>query len=377
MDFSTNEDHESLRRTVRAFLENAGTEGHVRHLMESGDGYDPDAWATMSNQLGLAAIGVPEELGGAGFGFAELAVALEELGAALYPSPLFASRVLATEALLRAADDAVADVVADLACGGVLGALALSDHPGAWSPARISVRATTGPDGHVLDGAASFVIDAAIADIIVVVADLDGQPTLFLVEATAPGVDRQRLETVDLTRRQARVTFTGSPGRVVGTAGAATSVVTTVLDVAAIALAAEQVGGAQRCLDMAVEHARTRIQFGRPIGSFQAIKHKCANVLLELDAARSAVRAAAWSVDNAPDDVPVLASMVKAHCSEMYELAARECIQIHGGMGFTWEFAAQLYFKRAHSSALMFGTANHHREALATRLGVGPAAAAV
>ena len=153
-------------------------------------------------------------------------------------------------------------------------------------------------------------------------------------------------------------------------------VVRGVLDVAAVALAAEQVGGAQRCLDLAVEYAKHRVQFGRPIGSFQAIKHKCANVLLELDAARAAVRTAAWSVDNAPDDVPVLASMVKAHCSDTYELAARECIQIHGGIGFTWEFPAQLYFKRAHSAALMFGTADHHREQLAQRLRLGANSAA-
>jgi alkylation response protein AidB-like acyl-CoA dehydrogenase len=371
MDFSTNHEHESLRLSVRSFLEKSGTEADVRGVMETEEGYDPDGWATMCLQLGLPAIGVPEELGGAGFGFAELAVALEELGAALYPSPLFATRVLAMEALVRSGDDTVAEVIADLASGGVVGALALSEHAGAWSPDRVSATASASHHGHVLDGVASFVIDGAVADLIVVVAELHGKPSLFLVESGAEGLDRSPLETVDLTRRQARLDFTGCPARLVGAPGTAAEVVASVLDVVAIALAAEQIGGAQRCLDLAVEHAKNRIQFGRPIGSFQAIKHKCANVLLELDAARSAVRTAAWSVDNAPQDVPVLAAMVKAHCSDMYELAARECIQIHGGIGFTWEFAAQLYFKRAHSSSLMFGTANHHREALAQRLRLG------
>jgi alkylation response protein AidB-like acyl-CoA dehydrogenase len=371
LDFSVNEDHESIRSSVRRFLAKSGSEAEVRRLMETEDGYDPVAWTTMSRRLGLTAIGIPEELGGAGYGFGELAVVFEELGAALYPSPLFASRVLAAETLMRSGDESVREIIADLAGGEALGALALSSHPGAWRPDRIGASARAVGDSYLLHGSAAFVIDGAVADWIVVVADLDGAPALFLVDGQAQGLAVERLKTVDLTRHQASLTFTACRARSVGRPGAATGVIEAVLDLAAIALAAEQVGGAQRCLDMAVEHAKNRVQFGRPIGSFQAIKHKCANVLLELDAARPAVRAAAWSVDIAPEDVPVLASLVKAHCSEMYELAARECIQIHGGMGFTWEFAAQLYFKRAHSSALLFGAAAHHREILARRLGLG------
>ncbi|GAA2448081.1 acyl-CoA dehydrogenase family protein [Actinomadura vinacea] len=371
MDFSTDQDHESVRSSVRGFLTRSGTEADVRRIMESEPGHDPDGWAALGKRLGVTAIGVPEELGGAGFGFAELAIVLEELGTALYPSPLFGSRVLAAEALMRSGDERVADEVAALADGETIGCLALSEHSGAWRPDRVSVKATPAGDGYSLEGRASFVVDGAAADLVVVVADLAGEPSLFLVPPDAEGLEREPLQTVDLTRRQARLTFDGCPARLVGTPGTAPRVVASVLDLAAIALAAEQVGGAQRCLDLAVDHAKTRVQFGRPIGSFQAVKHKCADVLLELDAARTAVRTAAWSVDNAPDEVPVLASLVKAHCSEMYELAARECIQIHGGMGFTWEYAAQLYFKRAHSSALMFGTPDHHREALADRLKLG------
>ncbi|MER5753743.1 acyl-CoA dehydrogenase family protein [Streptomyces sp. NPDC002088] len=371
MGFSTNEDHESVRRNVRSFLAKSGTEADVRRIMESEPGHDVVGWAKLCSELGVAAIGIPEELGGAGFGFAELAVVLEELGAALYPSPLFASRVLAAEALIRSGDETVADAVAALAGGETIGCLALSEDTGTWQADRISVTATPVGDGYALKGRASFVVDGAVADLVVVVADLAGEPSLFHVRSGAEGLEREPLQTVDLTRRQARLTFDGCIARLVGSPGTAPRVVDSVLDLAAIALAAEQVGGAQRCLDLAVDHAKNRIQFGRPIGSFQAIKHKCANVLLELDAARSAARTAAWSVDNAPDDIPVLASVAKAHCSEMYELAARECIQIHGGMGFTWEFAAQLYFKRAYSSALMFGTPDHHREALARRLGLG------
>lgn len=373
MDFSTNPDHESIRQSVRSFLEKFGTEQDVRRVMETSTGFDAAAWTRLSQQLGVAGIGIPETLGGAGFGFTELALVLEELGGALFPSPLLASRVLAAEALVRSGDPAFGDVVAALASGDRLGTLALSAAGGAWNPDRTSVTARVDGDGHRLDGTASFVIDGAVADVVVVVALLDGTPQLFVVDAGAEGFVSEPLQTVDLTRHQARLDFSDTSARKVACAISPTVVIEQVLDLAAIALACEQIGGAQRCLDMSVEHARNRIQFGRPIGSFQAIKHKCANVLLELDAARSAVRTAAWSVDHAPADVPVLAAMLKAHCSEMFDLAARECIQIHGGMGFTWEFAAQLYFKRAHSSSLMFGTPRHHREALASRLGLGAA----
>ncbi|WP_139980332.1 acyl-CoA dehydrogenase family protein [Nocardioides litoris] len=373
MDFSTNPDHASIRDSVRTFLDKSGTEQDVRRAMDTPAGFDRTAWQALAQQLGVAAIGIPEDLGGAGFGFAELAVVLEEVGAALLPSPLLASRVLAAEALIRSGDPGVRREVEALASGGSLGTLALSAAGGAWSPEVTQVEASHDGEELRLTGEACFVLDGAVADTIVVVALLDGRPELFVVGGGATGLVADPLDTVDLTRHQARLTFTGTPARKVTCTRPAAAVIGEVLDLAAIALAAEQVGGAQRCLDMSVEHAKTRIQFGRPVGSFQAIKHKCANVLLELDAARSAVRAAAWSVDHAPEEVPVLAAMVKAHCSETYELAARECIQIHGGMGFTWEFAAQLYFKRAHSSSLLFGSPRHHREALADRLGLGAA----
>lgn len=373
MDFSTNPDHASIRSSVRTFLEKSGTEQDVRRVMETSTGFDRAAWAILAQQLGVAAIGIQEDLGGAGFGFAELVVVLEEVGAALLPSPLLASRVLAAEALIRSGDPSIRPEVEALASGESLGTLALSAAGGAWRPDLTEVDARHDGEGWRLEGEACFVLDGTVADVVVVVALLDGSPELFVVEAGRAGLVAEALDTVDLTRHQARLRFTGTPARKVECARPVATIIEEVMDLAAIALAAEQVGGAQRCLDMSVEHAKTRIQFGRPIGSFQAIKHKCANVLLELDTARSAVRAAAWSVDHAPGEVPVLAAMVKAHCSEMYELAARECIQIHGGMGFTWEFAAQLYFKRAHSSALMFGSPRHHREALATRLGLGAA----
>lgn len=371
MDFSTNPDHDSIRQSVRSLLDKVGTEADVRRAMETERGYDTKTWEALSQQVGAAAVGVPEELGGVGFGFAELAVVLEELGAALLPSPLFATRVLAVEALVRSGDPAVHPEIESLVSGELTAALALSATGGPWTPDKTQVFARDEGDGFLLDGHASFVLDGAATDVLVVVALLDGLPQLFLVDSAAEGLRRTALDTVDLTRHQARIELSATRARRVECGQSAESVIAEVLDVAAIGLAAEQLGGAQRCLDMSVEHAKNRIQFGRPIGSFQAIKHKCANVLLELDAARSAVRTAAWSIDHAPEDVPVLAAMVKAHCSEMYEFAARECIQIHGGIGFTWEFAAQLYFKRAHSSALMFGTPRHHREALVGRLGLG------
>jgi alkylation response protein AidB-like acyl-CoA dehydrogenase len=194
--------------------------------------------------------------------------------------------------------------------------------------------------------------------------------SLFAVDGDAAGLTRTALSTMDQTRKQAKLEFDGVTGTLIGTEGEGWAVLSTVLDLAAVALAAEQVGGAQKCLDMSVEYAKVRVQFGRPIGSFQAIKHKCADMLLEVESAKSAAYYAGWCASEMNDELPSVASLAKAYCSDAYFHAAAENIQIHGGIGFTWEHPAHLYFKRAKSSELLFGDPTYHRELLAQRIGI-------
>src|SRR5208282_5547905 len=219
-------------------------------------------------------------------------------------------------------------------------------------------------------GENAFVLDGYTADLILVAARTDAGISIFAVDGSAPGLTRTLMETLDLTRKQARLSFTDVPARLIGADGEGSAVLARVLDLAAVGLAAEAVGGAQRCLEMSVDYAKLRVQFGRPIGSFQAIKHKCADMLLEIESAKSAAYYAAWAAADGSDELPLVASLAKAFCSEAYFHAAAENIQIHGGIGFTWEHDAHLYFKRAKSSELLFGDPAYHRELLAQRIGI-------
>ncbi|HUD16153.1 MAG TPA: acyl-CoA dehydrogenase, partial [Acidimicrobiales bacterium] len=221
-----------------------------------------------------------------------------------------------------------------------------------------------------LSGQKLYVLDGHAADLVLVAARTPAGVSVFAVERGAPGFTATSLTTMDQTRKQTRIEFSGTPARLVGEDGGAGPALSRTLDLAAVALAAEQVGGAQRCLDMAVDYAKTRIQFGRPIGSFQAIKHKCADMLLEVESAKSAAYYAGWAAAEDSDELPVVASLAKSYCSEAYFHAAAENIQIHGGIGFTWEHDAHLYFKRAKSSELLLGDPSYHRELLAQRIGI-------
>jgi alkylation response protein AidB-like acyl-CoA dehydrogenase len=234
----------------------------------------------------------------------------------------------------------------------------------------VALAATSTGDGWRLDGHKTYVLDGCLAQVILVVARSDAGVSLFAVVGSAPGLTRSSMPTMDQTRKQARLVFSSVPARLVGADGGGWPVVSRALDFAAIALAAEQVGGAQRVLEMSVEYAKTRVQFGRPIGSFQAIKHKCADMLLAVESAKSAAYYAAWAAAEDNSEVPVMASLAKAFCSEAYFQAAADNIQIHGGIGFTWDHPAHLYFKRAKSSELIFGDPAYHRELLAQRIGI-------
>ena len=301
----------------------------------------------------------------------EQVIVLEELGAALYGGPYLASGVLAVTALLASPDEgARRDLLPGIASGEVIATVAFTEDDGSWDPAAARLAAVNTGGSWRLDGHKSFVLDGGAAGLILALAVADGALSLFAVDSGATGLTLATLPTLDQTRKLARLTFDGVPARLIGSPGDAAAVMDRVLNVAAIALAAEQLGGAQRALDMAVTYAKARHQFGRAIGSFQAIKHRCADLLLEIESLRSAVGYAAAAVAEDSPEIPAVASLTQAYASDVFFHAAAENIQIHGGIGFTWEHPAHLYFKRAKSSELLFGDPAYHRELLAQRIGI-------
>jgi alkylation response protein AidB-like acyl-CoA dehydrogenase len=371
MNFAFSEEQEELRRIVRQFLDTKSPESEVRRLMETTEGYDPAVWSQMANELGLQSLIVPEEYGGQGFGYVELTVVLEEMGRALLCAPYFSTVALATNTLLHGGtDQAKKELLPGIASGETIATLAFTEPSGRWDEAGITMEATKAGDGYKLNGTKMFVLDGHTADVVVVAARTNGAVSLFATEGEAAGLTRTALATMDQTRKQAKLEFADTPARLIGNEGEGWAALERVLDLAVVALAAEQVGGSQKVLEMAVEYAKVRVQFGRPIGSFQAIKHKCADMLLEVESAKSAAYYAGWCASELNDELPSVASLAKAYCSEAYFHAAAENIQIHGGIGFTWEHPAHLYFKRAKSSELLFGDPTYHRELLAQRIGI-------
>jgi alkylation response protein AidB-like acyl-CoA dehydrogenase len=369
--FALDKEQEELQSVVRGFFEEKAPEAAVRRLMDGDELYDRAVWAQLCGQLGLAGLAVPEEYGGAGYTFVELGVVLEEMGRALYVAPFLASAVMATMLLLASDDErAKHDYLPGLASGELIGTVALAEDPGHWTPEAVTATATRSRESWRLAGHKSFVLDATSADLLLVVARSEEGLGVYAVDAEAEGLDRRLLATMDQTRKQGRVVFDATPARLVGRAGDGWTAVAAMLDLTCIAVSAEMLGGAQRTLEMAVEYASVREQFGRPIGSFQAIKHKCATTLVEVEACRSAVYYALWAAATGADDLAAAASLTKAFCSDAYLLAAGENIQIHGGIGYTWEHPAHLYFKRAKNSGLFLGGPDFHREQLAQRIGL-------
>ncbi|HQZ35201.1 MAG TPA: acyl-CoA dehydrogenase family protein [Ilumatobacteraceae bacterium] len=371
MNFAFTEEQEELRKTVRAFLEAKSPESAVREQMETDNGYDAAVWGQMGEQLGLQGLAIPEEFGGSGYSFVELGIVLEEQGRALLCAPFFSTVVLAANTLLHSGDDAAkAAHLPGIASGETIATLAFTEPSGKWDESGITTEATASGDGWTLSGVKSFVLDGNTASLIIVAARTAKGVSLFTVAGDAAGLTRTALSTMDQTRKQAKLEFANTPATLLGIEGEGWAVLSTVLDLAAVGLAAEQVGGAQKVLEQAVEYAKVRVQFGRPIGSFQAIKHKCADMLLEVESAKSAAYYGLWCAAEQNDELPSVASLAKAYCSEAYFHATAENIQIHGGIGFTWEHPAHLYFKRAKSSELLFGDPTYHRELLAQRIGI-------
>ena len=371
MNFAFSPEQEEFRQSLRRFLADKSPAAEVRRLMETDSGYDPQVWKQLAEQLGLQGLAIPEEYGGTGATSVELGIAFEEMGRVLLCAPFFSTVGLAAQVLLAAGDDqAKREYLPRIADGSLLATVAVTEADGRWDLAAVRTTAaadSTAPATFLLDGTKMYVVDGHIAQLLLVVARTGAGLGLFAVDALDAGVVRTLLPTLDMTRKLGRVELSGVPARLVSGPGDATAALSVALDLALVALTAEQVGGAQRCLDTAVDYAKIRMQFGRPIGSFQAIKHKCAEMLIEVESAKSAAYHAAGS---GQDELAVAAAIAKAYCSEAYFRVAAETIQVHGGIGFTWEHDAHLYFRRAKSSQLLFGDEHYHRERFALLTGI-------
>ena len=370
MKFSFSDEQQEFRSVVRRFLEAKSPTKEVRRLMETDAGVDGDVWLQLSRDLGLTAIHIPEAYGGQGFGISELAIAVEEMGRVLLCAPFFSSTVLAATVILKAGSEAQKlALLPDIAAGKSIAAFAFTEDNGRWDAGGVSATATPSGSTFKLDGVKSFVVDGHTADLVVVLARRPGSLgadglSLFTVRSDAPGLERRQLASMDATRKLARLTFSGVDAALLGEAGQASVPLGETLDIAAICLANEMVGGAERLLQQAIAFANLRYQFGRPIASFQSLKHKAADMLLDVEMAKSAAYYAAAAADEGDAELPALASIAKAAASDAYMQTAIHAVQIHGGIGFTWDNDTHLWFKRAKSSEVFLGGAAYHRERL-------------
>jgi alkylation response protein AidB-like acyl-CoA dehydrogenase len=366
-DVTFTREHAALSETVREFCAKKSPEHVVRELMERGVGADPALWEQMATQIGMQALIIPEEYGGLGAGLLELVLVLEELGAAL-ACPSFLPTAIAAQTLLAAGDEtAQAAWLPGIADGSVFATLALTPDLDARQP----VGARPVPGGWALDGVAEGVADGLTANLVIVAASTAaGGATLFTVDGQADGLGREAVRGTDLTRPLARLQFTATPAARLG-GDDLFELLPQVIDLAGLLVSAEQVGGARRCADMAAGYARTRYQFGRAIGEFQAVAHKCVDMLLAVESARAAVyHAAALASAGASAEFALAAPLAKAACAQASLAVAADNIQVHGGIGFTWEHPAHLYLRRALGDGTYLGDARLHRELLVRRLGL-------
>ena len=369
MKFSFTPEQDEFRSVLRRYFEETSSPTEVRRLMETQAGWDAPAWRDLNGRLGLAGVHIPEEYGGQGFGLVELAIVLEEMGRALVCAPYFASTVLAATAIMNGGSETEKmALLPPMALGETIATLAFTELNGRWDTAGIEMTATPVASGRFrLDGVKSFVVDGHTVELLVVAARTPGSAgdeglSLFTVTGDAAGLTRTPLTVMDPTRKLARLTFDGVEAGLLGEEGAAATPLARTLALAAIGLANEMVGGAERLRESALDYAGLRVQFGRPIASFQSMKHKQADMLVEVELARSAAYAAASAVDDGDAGVAALASLAKATASEAYLQTAIHTIQIHGGIGFTWDNDTHLWFKRAKSSEVFLGDAAWHRE---------------
>jgi alkylation response protein AidB-like acyl-CoA dehydrogenase len=371
MTLSFTEEHDQLRHLVRRFLDETSTTRSARHLVESGANRDNDVWSRMADQLGLQGLAISVDHGGSGYGPVELGIGLEEMGRALLVAPYLASVALAGQTLTLSADeDAQRRWLPGIADGSLTATLALAEESGSWSLDTITTTATATGDAWRVNGTKSFVVDGHTADLLLVVARAADGIGVFAVEGTAVGVLRTPLDNLDLTRGIASVELIDAPAHRIGGGRDALEWLGEVRDHVLAAISSEQVGAASRCLDLAVDYAKIREQFGRPIGSFQAIKHKCASLLVEIENARSAVYHANAALADGDPEASISAAVAHACASRASVQAAKECIQIHGGIGFTWEHDAHLFLRRAKSSQLLYGSPREERVRIADLVGI-------
>jgi alkylation response protein AidB-like acyl-CoA dehydrogenase len=368
VNLAFDEAQQELRAQARAFLAEHSGGDAVRRAMASELGFDPGVWKRVSAELGWTALLVPEACGGLGLGTVELVALAEVMGEALLCAPFFSSVCLGAQALLAAGSEAQQrEHLPGIAGGTTLATVA-----------AIEAVARRAGGGWVLSGTKRYVVDGHCADLLVIPARREGSAgadgvSLFLVPGRAAGVERRALPTLDQTRRQAEVRLRDArvpADALLGEEGRGWPALERTLDLAAIALAAEQVGGAQRCLDLSVAYAKQRVQFGRPIGSFQAIQHQCADMMIAVEAARSGVYWAACVAAEGGGELAPAASLAKCSASEAFFACAAQALQIHGGVGFTWEYDVHLYLKRARAGLSMLGDPAFHRERVARHLGL-------
>lgn len=365
-EFTFTDEQSELRKAVRKFSADNFDEQTVRRLMESDPTFDAKAWARLGAELGVLGLSVPETDGGVGGSLVDQAVAVEELGATLACGPLFGTVYLAIPALVAASSGSVRDaLLGELVEGRRTAAFAVVDSAGAFDAAAVTVTAASSGDGYSLTGTVPRVVDGVAADDLLVAATGPDGVGLFVVDATGTGVDRTALATIDLTRPMATIEFSSAPAQLVAGPDEAERVIAHALQVGSALLAVEQVGAAQHMLDLAVDYAKTRWQFGRPIASFQAVKHRLADMMVDLEHARSTAYHAVWALADGSDDPALAASIAQATCSAALSKIAADAIQVHGGIGFTWEHQAHLYFKRATTDAALLGTAEQHRSRVA------------
>jgi alkylation response protein AidB-like acyl-CoA dehydrogenase len=378
MDFGFSEEQEMLRSSARDFLAKEAPMTYVRRMMEDESGHTPELWRKMAD-LGWMGLILPEAFGGSGLDFVDMVVVLEEMGRVVLPGPFFSTVILAGVAIAEGGSQKQKEThLPKIADGSLKATLANLEPSGRWDADGIQLQAKPAGGGFTLDGTKLFVPDANVADLFVVAGRAPGTKgadgvSLFLVDAKAAGVTVTMLKTMDQTRKLGEVVFKGvqvGADAVLGTAGQGWKLVERVADRAKVGLAAEMCGGAQKVLEMSVEYAKVREQFGKPIGSFQAIQHKCANMLVEVESSKSITYYAAWAVANDVAEAPLAAAMAKAYTSDAYRHTAGEGIQIHGGIGFTWEHDMHIYFKRAKSSEVTFGDATWNREIVAQLIGL-------
>ncbi|WP_331767024.1 acyl-CoA dehydrogenase family protein [Embleya sp. NBC_00896] len=351
-------EEDELRAGVRDLLTERVPLAALLARIETDEPYDPKLWRVLAEQIGAAGLAIAEEHGGSGATWRETAVVMEELGRAVAPTPFLGSAVLATAALRHVG---AGEPLADLASGRRVATLAVSfaSVPGARLP--YEVRA----DDDTLVGTVRSVVDAGGADLLVVLATTPDGPVLYAVDSGHPGVDRRPVVSLDLTRPLTDLVLTGVPGTPLARGADAEAAVATAITTGAALLASEQLGLADHCLESTVAYMKTRHQFGRPVGSFQGPKHRLAALWVSVTQARAVARYAAACVAAGDPDTAIAVAVAQAHCSEIAVRAAEECVQLHGGIGFTWEHHAHLYLKRAKADSLAFGTPDRHRALLA------------